>query len=79
MISQQHAFQIAKSIIPDIELRGLRISEKNSSPQLSNLPNDCWYISYSNVPINSLSCSNSKTIFLCLSKISGEVLFHNTI
>lgn len=78
MIDQNKAFVIAKSLIPDIELRGFRISDKlSSNSKLKDLPKDCWYVSYSHVPISSLSCSNTKTIFLCISKVSGEVLYHN--
>jgi hypothetical protein len=78
MITQQQAFDIAKSIVPDIELKGVRISNTISdNKKLSKLPKDCWYVSYSPVPMNHLSCSNSKTIFLCISKMDGNVLSHN--
>ncbi|MBK7228581.1 MAG: hypothetical protein IPH97_06910 [Ignavibacteriales bacterium] len=80
MITQQQAFDIAKNIIPDIELKGVRISNTISdNKKLSKLPKDCWYVSYSPVPMNHLSCSNSGIVFLCLSKIDGRVLFHQTL
>lgn len=80
MINQQQAFDIAKNIIPDIELKGVRISDKISeNKKFAKLPKDCWYISYSSVTLNHLSCSNSGVIFLCLSKIDGQVLFHQTL
>lgn len=78
MINREEAFQIAKSLIPDIELKGFRVSDHlSSNSKLKNLPDNCWYISYSQVPVSNLSCSNLKTVFLCISKASGEVLFHN--
>lgn len=80
MVSQQQAFQIAQNIIPDIQSRGVRFSDKlSSNNKLKKLPEDCWYISYSSSILNHLSCSNSKTIFLCISKMDGNILFHNHI
>ncbi|HMN24886.1 MAG TPA: hypothetical protein PKE38_10320 [Ignavibacteriaceae bacterium] len=79
MITQLQAFSIAKSIVPDIELRGVRISDQLSdNKKLSNLPKNCWYISYANVPIAYLSCSKATKTFLCISKNDGEVKFHRT-
>ena len=78
MINKEEAFQIAQNIIPDIEIKGVRVSDQlSSNSKLKNLPKDCWYISYSQVPINNLSCSNLKSVFLCISKVSGEVIYHN--
>lgn len=80
MINKEEAFQIAKNIIPDIEIKGVRVSDQlSSNSKLKNLPKDCWYISYSQVPINNLSCSNLKIIFMCIGKMNGEVLYHNVI
>jgi len=80
LITQQQAFSIAKSIVPDIELRGMRISEQLSdNKKLSKLPPNCWYISYSQVPIQYLSCSNGSNIFLCISKDDGAVVFHQAV
>lgn len=80
MINKEEAFQIAKNIIPDIEIKGVRVSDQlSSNSKLKNLPKDCWYISYSQVPINNLSCSNSKIIFMCIAKMDGDVLYHNVI
>jgi hypothetical protein len=80
MITQEQAFNIAKSIIPDIELRGLRISDRLSDKKiLQKLPPNCWYISYSQAPIQYLSCSNSSKIFLCISKDNGVIIFHQAI
>jgi len=77
LISQLQAFSIAKNIVPDIELRGVRISDQLSdNKKLSNLPKNCWYFSYANVPIAYLSCSNAARVFLCISKDDGEVKFH---
>lgn len=80
MINKEEAFLIAKNIIPDIEIKGVRVSDQlSSNSKLKNLPKDCWYISYSQVPISNLSCSNSKIIFMCIGKMNGEVLYHNVI
>lgn len=79
MITQQQAYTIAKSIIPDIDIRGFRITGNASSEKLRKLPKECWYISYSPVPMNHLSCASLKLVFLCINKVNGEVLFHNTI
>ena len=80
MITQQQAFQIAKSIVPDIELRGMRISEQLScNKKLTKLPPNCWYISYSQVPIQYLSCSNGSSIFLCVNKDDGTVVYHREV
>lgn len=80
MISKEQALTIVKKIIPDIEMRGLRISDVLSgNKKLAELPKDCWYISYSQVPIQYLSCSNGSKIFLCISKENGNILFHNVI
>ena len=80
LISQQQAFSIAKSIVPDIELRGIRISDQLSdNKKLKNLPPNCWYISYSQVPLQYLSCSNGSIIFLCVNKYDGSVVFHREV
>lgn len=80
MITQQQAFEIAQNIIPDIQMRGVRISDiLSANSKIKDLPKDCWYISYSQVPINNLSCSNSKIIFMCIGKTDGEVLYHDVI
>jgi len=77
LITQQQAISIAKNIVPDIELRGMRISDQlSNNKKLDKLPPNCWYISYSQVPIQYLSCSNGSTIFLCVSKDDGKVVFH---
>jgi hypothetical protein len=79
MINQQQAFYIAKNLVPDIELRGMRISDKLSdNKKLNQLPPNCWYISYSQVPMQYLSCSNGNSIFLCVSKADGTILFHQS-
>jgi hypothetical protein len=80
LISQQQAFSIAKSLVPDIELRGIRISDELSeNKKLKKLPPNCWYISYSPVPIQYLSCSNGSSIFLCVSKDDGKVIYHQAV
>jgi len=80
LITQQQAFTIAKSLVPDIEQRGLRISDQLSdNKKLTKLPPNCWYISYSPVPMQYLSCSNGSSIFLCVSKEKGEVVFHQVV
>ncbi len=80
MISKEQAFNIAKMIIPDIELRGLRITDTISNNQkLAKLPKNCWYLSYFPVLINYSSCSTKSTIFMCIDKESGEILFHNSL
>jgi len=80
LITQQQAFQIAKSLVPDIELRGMRISDQLSdNKKLKKLPPNCWYISYSQVPIQYLSCSNGSIIFLCVSKHDGAVVYHQAV
>lgn len=80
MITQEQAFNIARSIVPDIELKGIRISDKLSdNRKLAKLPANCWYISYFPVPMNYLSCSSAGSIFLCVSKSNGEILFHNNL
>jgi hypothetical protein len=80
LITQQQAFQIAKSIVPDIELRGMRISDQLSdNKKLNKLPTNCWYISYSQVPIQYLSCSNGSSIFLCVNKDDGAVVYHKEV
>jgi len=77
LITQQQAFSIAKNLVPDIELRGMRISDQLSdNKKLSNLPKNCWYISYASVPIGYLSCSSLRRIFLCLNKEDGSIIFH---
>ena len=41
--------------MPDIELRGMRISDQlSNNKKLNKLPTNCWYISYSQVPIQYL-------------------------
>lgn len=78
MITKDQILAIAKTIVPDIELKGVRISDAlSSNTKLKNLPKDCWYVSYSASTLNHLSCSNSKNIFLCISKMDGNILFHN--
>jgi len=80
LISQDTAFNIAKNIVPDIELKGIRISDKLSNDKrFEKLPANCWYISYSNIPIYNLSCSNADLIFMCIDKEKGEILFHNKV
>jgi len=80
LITQQQAFQIAKSIVPDIELRGMRISDQLTvNKKLNKLPTNCWYISYSQVPIQYLSCSNGSSIFLCVNKDDGTVAYHQEV
>lgn len=78
MITREQAFNIAHQIVPDIEFRGVRISDTLSDNKtLSKLPKDCWYISYSPVQFNNTACSSAKLLFLCISKFSGEILYHN--
>jgi len=80
LITQQQAFNIAKSLVPDIELRGMRISDQFSDNKKRNkLPPNCWYISYSQVPLQYLSCSNGSSIFLCVSKDDGKVVYHHAV
>ena len=80
MLSKEQALFIAKELIPDLEMRGARISDTFTSGKLSGkLPPDCWYISYSQVLLNYLSCSTGSTIFLCINKEDGKILFHNSI
>jgi len=80
LITQQQAFTIAKSLVPDIEQRGMKIFDQLShNKKLTTLPPNCWYISYSKIPIQYLSCSNGSSIFLCVSKDDGEVLYHQVI
>jgi hypothetical protein len=80
LITKQQAFSIAKNIVPDIELRGMRISDELSeTKKLSKLPPNCWYISYSQVPMQYLSCSNGSSIFLCVNKDDGTVVYHRDI
>jgi len=70
LITKQQAFTIAKSLVPDIEHRGMRISDQSShNKKLTTLPPNCWYISY----------SNGSSIFLCVSKDDGEVLYHQIL
>jgi hypothetical protein len=80
LITQQQAFGIAQNIVPDIELKGIRISDQLSgNKKFINLPKNCWYLSYSAVPIYNLSCSTGDLIFICISKEKGEILFHNKV
>ncbi|HCY74490.1 MAG TPA: hypothetical protein DHV28_01085 [Ignavibacteriales bacterium] len=80
MITKEQAIAIVRNLVPDIELRGMRISDQvSANKKLTKLPADCWYISYSHVPIQYLSCSNGSSIFICLSKQDGEVKFHQAI
>lgn len=78
MITRDQAFNIAKQIVPDIELRGVRISDTLSdNKMLGILPKDCWYVSYFPVLFNHTACSSDKIIFLCINKSTGEILYHN--
>lgn len=80
MISKEQAYNIARQIIPDLEIKGAKISDILTSSKLINiLPPDCWYISYSSIPLINLSCSNGKKVFFCIDKIDGKILFHNTL
>ncbi|MBE0539215.1 MAG: hypothetical protein IH620_05835 [Ignavibacterium sp.] len=80
MITKEQAIAIVRNLVPDIELRGIRISDQVSdNNKLTKLPADCWYISYSHVPMQYLSCSKGSSIFICLSKQDGGVVFHDTV
>jgi hypothetical protein len=79
MITQLHAYSIAKSIIPDIDVRGFRTTDNASSDKLNKLPKECWYVCYYSAPVNYLSCSKVGIIFLCLSKTDGQILFHQNV
>ncbi|HEX7357698.1 MAG TPA: hypothetical protein VF270_08335 [Ignavibacteriaceae bacterium] len=80
MITKEQAIIIVRNLVPDIELKGVRISDQISeNKKLKKLPADCWYVSYSQVPMQYLSCSNGSSIFICLSKQDGEVKFHSAI
>jgi hypothetical protein len=72
MINKQQSYQIAKSIIPDIDIRGFRITDEAASEKLKKLPKECWYINYSSVPMNHLSCVSLKLVFLFINKFNGD-------
>ena len=78
MITKEQAYNIANQIVPGLELKIIRISDdSNNSPKNKALPENCWYISYSPVQVNYSSCISTASIFLCISKENGEILYHN--
>lgn len=80
MITKEQAYNIAKQFVPDLDLRGFRISaDLSNNHKLKKLPPGCWYVSYLPVPINYTACSTTSTIFMCIDKESGKILYHNSI
>jgi hypothetical protein len=80
MLTKEQAFNIANQIIPGLESKLIKLSDQLSNSQKYNsLPENCWYIVYYPVQVNYSSCVSSSAIYLCISKESGEVLYHNYI
>ena len=73
MLTKEQAFEIIKNIVPDIELRGVRITDKPLNDNNKNSLNDCWFITYSTSRYH-LACNANKTISLCIHKMTGEII-----
>ncbi len=74
MITKEQALNIANQLIPDLQIRNYKISDKKPFKSISiNLPEDCWYIIYSNVPANYSACSSVKNYYLCIDKLTGKI------
>ena len=82
VITKEQALAIAKEIVPDLENRRYYqiSSEKPIRVNiLGNIPEDCWYITYSQVTKDSdiLGLFSSSGIFI--NKFNGKVIYKGSL
>jgi hypothetical protein len=74
MINKEEALHIALQVIPDLQNRGYKISDKISGGETTGkFPAGCWYIKYSSVPLSHSACGTGKTMYLCIDMETGEI------